>query len=77
GASPNAGKTFVSSNLTAIIAQTGKRVLLIDTDMRKGYVHKLFNVTNNNGLSDYLSGKSELSDTVKKVSIANFDFISR
>lgn len=77
GASPNAGKTFVSSNLTAIIAQTGKRVLLIDTDMRKGYVHKLLNVTNNNGLSDYLSGKSELSDTVKKVSIANFDFISR
>nr|WP_227544964.1 hypothetical protein [Klebsiella quasipneumoniae] len=40
GASPNAGKTFVSSNLSAIIAQTGKRVLFVDTDMRKGYTHK-------------------------------------
>lgn len=41
GASPNAGKTFVSTNLAAVIAQSGKRVLVVDTDMRKGYTHKL------------------------------------
>ncbi|MHC3114784.1 GNVR domain-containing protein, partial [Klebsiella pneumoniae] len=52
GASPNAGKTFVSSNLSAVIAQTGKSVLYIDTDMRKGYPHKLFELDNNNGLSE-------------------------
>ncbi|PCP80776.1 tyrosine-protein kinase [Klebsiella pneumoniae] len=57
GASPNAGKTFVSTNLAAVIAQSGKKVLFIDTDMRKGYTHNLFNVENTKGLSDILSGK--------------------
>ncbi|MDC6540287.1 polysaccharide biosynthesis tyrosine autokinase [Klebsiella pneumoniae] len=77
GASPNAGKTFVSSNLAAIIAQTGKKVLFIETDMRKGYTHKLFNLSNDNGLSDVLSGKIEVSKAIKKVSSAGFDYISR
>lgn len=77
GASPNAGKTFVSTNLATIIGQTGKRVLLIDTDMRKGYTHKLFNVSNENGLSDFLSGKVEIGKVVKKLEITGFDFVSR
>lgn len=47
GASPNAGKTFVSTNLAAIITQTGKKVLFIDTDMRKGYTHKLLTLIMN------------------------------
>lgn len=77
GASPNAGKTFISSNLAAIISQTGKKVLFIDTDMRKGYTHKLFNLSNENGLSDILSGKIEINKTIKTVAIADFDYISR
>lgn len=77
GASPNAGKTFVSSNLAAVISQTGKKVLFIDTDMRKGYTHKLFNENNTNGLSDILSGKIEINMALKKVASAGFDFISR
>lgn len=77
GASPNAGKTFVSSNLAAVIAQTGQKVLFIDMDMRKGYTHKLFNLDNNNGLSDILSGKTEIGKATKTVSSAGFDYISR
>ncbi|EPU3761164.1 polysaccharide biosynthesis tyrosine autokinase [Escherichia coli] len=77
GASPNAGKTFVSSNLSAVIAQTGKKVIFIDTDMRKGRTHKLFNVSNDNGLSDILSGKISIEKSIKKISSAGFDYISR
>ncbi len=77
GASPNAGKTFVSSNLAAVIAQTGKSVLFIDTDMRKGYSHKLFNVSNSNGLSDFLSGKIGIDKAIKTIPETNFDYVSR
>ncbi|EPY2325517.1 polysaccharide biosynthesis tyrosine autokinase [Escherichia coli] len=77
GASPNSGKTFVNSNLAAVIAQSGKNVLFIDTDMRKGYVHKVFNTTNENGLSEYLAGKINISQAIKKVNQAGFDYISR
>lgn len=77
GASPNAGKTFVSSNLAAIISQTGQRVLFIDMDMRKGYTHKLFKLNNENGISDILSGKAEIKKAIKSVPIAGFDYISR
>ncbi len=77
GASPNAGKTFISTNLAAIIAQTDKKVLLIYTDMRKGYTHKLFGKSNEQGLSDVLSGKIAIETAVQKELNIGFDFISR
>ncbi|AXO56928.1 polysaccharide biosynthesis tyrosine autokinase [Klebsiella pneumoniae] len=77
GASPNAGKTFVSSNLSAVIAQTGQKVLYIDADMRKGYVHKTFGLSESKGLSDILSGQFEIKECIKKFQKGGFDFISR
>ena len=49
------GKSFVSSNIAVSFAKSGKRVILVDTDMRKGRVHKIFNLMNSAGLSNVLS----------------------
>ncbi|MBB1201506.1 tyrosine-protein kinase Wzc [Enterobacteriaceae bacterium 89] len=77
GVSPSIGKTFVCANLAAVISQTGKRVLLIDCDMRKGYTHELLGTTNDNGLSEVLVGKAEIASCAKRTSIANFDLVTR
>ncbi|HAI6837267.1 TPA: polysaccharide biosynthesis tyrosine autokinase [Escherichia coli] len=77
GASPNAGKTFVSTNLAATIAMTGKKVLFIDSDLRKGYVHKMLGSKNVKGLSDILSGQAKVESIIERVSKGDFDYICR
>ncbi len=77
GASPNAGKTFISTNLAATIALTGKKVLFIDADLRKGDVHKMFGGNNEHGLSDILSGQTTLDNSLKHVKEGGFDYIGR
>ncbi|UMX73885.1 polysaccharide biosynthesis tyrosine autokinase [Klebsiella pneumoniae] len=77
GASPNAGKTFISTNLAATIALTGKKVLFIDADLRKGFVHKMFGGNNEHGLSDILSGQTTLDNSLKHVKEGGFDYIGR
>ncbi|WP_291973043.1 tyrosine-protein kinase Wzc [Candidatus Symbiopectobacterium sp.] len=77
GASPSIGKTFISANLGAVIAQAGQRILIIDCDMRKGYAHELMGVQSNNGLSDILSGQIQAKDAVRKTHMEGMDFIPR
>ncbi|XUK67467.1 Polysaccharide biosynthesis tyrosine autokinase [Pseudomonas yamanorum] len=77
GPSPEVGKTFVSVNLAAVIAQTGQRVLLIDVDMRRGYLHKVLGVPAKDGLSDVLSNQCTLETAIHKTGIENLDIISR
>ncbi|MCG5050050.1 tyrosine-protein kinase Wzc [Pectobacterium brasiliense] len=77
GASPAIGKTFVSANLGAVIAQSGQRVLIVDCDMRKGYAHELMGVQGINGLSDILSGQITTEKSIRKTAIENMDFIAR
>ncbi len=77
GPSPRVGKSFVSSNLAAVIAQSGQRVLLVDVDMRKGYIHKMFGIPVENGLSDFLAKRCDLATTIHKTEIENLDVIGR
>ena len=56
---PGEGKSWVASNLAIAFAQAGKRIILIDADMRKGRLYNLFEVAPRPGLSNYLSGISE------------------
>ncbi|MFD1007263.1 polysaccharide biosynthesis tyrosine autokinase [Oceanisphaera ostreae] len=77
GPSPEVGKSFISSNLAAICAQSGQKVLLIDGDMRKGYLHAIFNKKAEQGLSELLSGRLDLSQAVHSAEIDNLHFIAR
>lgn len=77
GASPNIGKTFVSVNLAAVIAQSGKTVLIIDADMRKGYLHSLLGIDGKQGLSDILSKQISIQGGIRKTTIDGMDMIAR
>ncbi|WP_426204067.1 polysaccharide biosynthesis tyrosine autokinase [Pseudomonas sp. TWP3-1] len=77
GPSPQVGKTFVSSNLAAVMAQSGQRVVLIDADMRKGHLHKTLNTPITNGLSDLLVKRCTIEQALNQVEVENLHFISR
>ncbi|WP_349972545.1 polysaccharide biosynthesis tyrosine autokinase [Pseudomonas caspiana] len=74
--SPGAGKSFVSSNLAVIIAQAGRRVLLIDADMRKGYQHKIFGLNPKHGLSDTLAARVKSTEVINHTEVRNLDLMS-
>lgn len=76
---PGEGKSFISSNLAAAFAQTGKSTLLIDSDLRLGRIHKIFDISNSKGLSNLLIEKNtiEFAEYIKKSSIDNLYVIPR
>lgn len=76
GISPSIGKSFVSVNFSHILADTGKRILLIDGDIRKGYLHQYFGEGQKPGLSEAISGEVALADAIRHTHLANLDIIT-
>ena len=66
GPSPGVGKSFVAANLAVTISQAGQRVLLIDTDLRKGRLHKIFGIERK-GLTEVLGHKMKSTEAVQSL----------
>lgn len=78
GEAPGIGKSFISSNLAETFSQLNKKVLIIDADMRRGEMHKIFTINQNNGLGDYLTeDNTVLNDYIHPTSFEFIDFMPR
>lgn len=69
------GKTTTVSNLAVIYAQEGKKVLLIDANMRKPSLHRIFSQLNHEGLSTLLTGQTDINDTIQPTSISHLHLL--
>src|SRR5690606_31981395 len=70
------GKTFNAINLAGVISFSGKKVIILDLDMRKPKIHLGFNVENNRGISTILIKKDSFENCINKSSLENLDFIT-
>ncbi len=68
---PQDGKTTVGTSLAIVLAQSGKRVLLVDTDLRRPRLHRTFKVSNDIGVTMEVTGQATLDDCVQETGIAN------
>ncbi|MDB5840587.1 MAG: polysaccharide biosynthesis tyrosine autokinase, partial [Herminiimonas sp.] len=76
GPTAGMGKSFVSANLAAVMASSGKRVLLIDADFRNGHLHRYFDLGRQDGLADAIAGTKRLEQIIHRDVIENVDFIT-
>ena len=76
-ANAQVGKSFITSNLGVVLAESGQRVLVVDADMRRGYLHKRFSSAVNQGMSEILLGKCSVEEAVRKSPVENLEYISR
>jgi tyrosine-protein kinase Etk/Wzc len=76
GPTAGTGKSFVSSNLAALLGSGGKRVLLIDGDLRNGHLHASLGLNRNMGLSEVIMGTHRVQEVIAREVLPNVDFLS-
>ena len=77
GPAPGIGKSFVSANFGAVLAQSGKRVAVVDVDLRRGYLQQYFDRSSEPGVSDYVAGDVVLKDLLQSTGVEGLDFVAR
>jgi len=70
------GKSTTTINLSTVFAQAGNRVLIVDSDLRRPTLHKLFKVANNLGLTNYLLKQNTIAEVVQTTNVPNLDFMA-
>ncbi|HAE62617.1 MAG TPA: capsular biosynthesis protein [Eubacteriaceae bacterium] len=65
------GKSTITANYAVTVAQSGKKVLIVDCDLRRPQIHKIFNVSNTNGLSNVLVGDNQMDKNIKDTKVPN------
>ncbi len=76
GPTPGIGKSFTSANFAAVLASAGQRVLLVDTDLRKGHIHQFFGLERGAGFSELVAGSHSLAQVLRQQVAPGLDFIS-
>lgn len=70
------GKSTTAVNLATVFAQAGQRVLIVDSDLRRPTLHKVLNVSNNLGLTNYLLKQNSLAEVVQTTNVPMLDFMA-
>jgi len=72
---PQEGKTTTVVNMAVAFAQLEKNVLIVDADLRRPRLHRIFNLKNANGISSYLTGRAEIADVIHKTTVDRISLI--
>ncbi|MBK5914530.1 polysaccharide biosynthesis tyrosine autokinase [Rhodocyclus purpureus] len=76
GPTPGIGKSFICANFAAVLAAAGKRVLLVDADLRKGHIHQFFDQERGHGLSELIAGSQPLDAVLRSGVAPQLDLIT-
>ncbi len=77
GPAPSVGKSFITANFGAVLAQAGQKVLVIDGDMRKGHLIRYFQLKGLKGLSEVITNQMSFGDAIQTTKIDNLDVMVR